>query len=185
MSTTFIPCASTKPKGEKPCPSSPALSFRLMKICVERVLGMLVFAYVRYPRLLVCVTGSSLMLAFSDAEETGVVIEVVFHKIVEAVGPNRGPRTIHGDNKVSPCSHELHLKRLRCFVLQHRRAKKCAVIPLLGHRCRRARRGFGFRRRRSRNRSRCFRFWLRGSLGLRLLRRWRLGSLFFRLASEE
>ena len=44
LTNSFIPSASTTPKGEKPWRSKPALSFKLMKICVDRVFGCDVLA---------------------------------------------------------------------------------------------------------------------------------------------
>src|SRR5260370_28637827 len=119
-------------------------------------------------------------------EETGIVVEMVLPQIVEPVGANRSPRTIYDHNKVSPRGRELHLKRLRCFVLEHRRAKKGAVIPLLGHRCGRARGRRGLRGCGSWSRSWRFRFrsWL-SLRGLVLLGRWRFRGLLFRLAPEK
>ena len=59
---------TTLPNGEKPWPSSPALSPKLMNTWVVRVLGPAV-AKVTVPRVLLCLTGSSLMLALRHTAE--------------------------------------------------------------------------------------------------------------------
>src|SRR5580704_14324587 len=47
--------------------------------------------------------------ARKDAEEAGVVVEVVFDQIVEAVRAERCPRTRDGDDEVAARGRELHL----------------------------------------------------------------------------
>src|SRR6266480_1726462 len=116
-----------------------------------------------------------------NAEETGVVIEVVLNQIVEAVGADGSPSAIDSYNKISSRRRESYPKHLRRFVLQERRAKKCAVVTRTwcGRKC--AGGCFllccGGRWR--------FCLWSSRGLGLGLFRRGRFRSLFFRLTAEK
>jgi hypothetical protein len=60
---------TTWPNGAKPCPSSPALSLKLMNTWVVREFGPEV-AKVMLPRLLLCFTASSGMRAARQAGES-------------------------------------------------------------------------------------------------------------------
>lgn len=64
----------------------------------------------------------------NGAEDDGVVIEVVFDEIVEAVGSERRPGAVDGDGEVAARGDEFDDVSVGSFVFQQRGMEECAIV---------------------------------------------------------